>query len=59
VLSATVSAPSGALAEAVATCAFIWRVPEFIDWLPSVNAAAVLVLDDGSVLRGGQWEQAA
>lgn len=57
VQTVTVIAATGAMAEVITKRGFAQRPEEFIQWVPSVGAAALLVLEDGTTLTSENWSK--
>lgn len=57
VQTATVITGTGAMAEALTKRAFMDKPREYLSWLPTVGAAGMLVLADGSTLTSENWEK--
>lgn len=55
----TVIAATGARAEALAKSGFLREGREFLDWLPEVGAAGLLIDVDGAQHRSMNWERYA
>jgi thiamine biosynthesis lipoprotein len=55
VVTATVIAATGARAEVIAKSAFLREPSEFLDWVPSVGAAALLLDDQGTTTSSENW----
>ena len=55
VQTVTVIAGAGWFAEACAKPGFLWPTSGFLHWIPTVNAAALVVLSDGSVQQSTNW----
>lgn len=56
VKAVTVIAGTGTQAEVLTKGAFLQEADEYLDWIPSMNAAALLILTDGSVHQSTNWE---
>lgn len=54
VVSVTVVAVSAAIAEVVAKCGFLRA--DFLDWVPGLGAAALVVHRDGSMSQSDNWK---
>ena len=54
--SATVIAGTGARAEALTKAAFVMPPQEFLEWLPTRNAAGLLIGSDGGIRTTSNWE---
>jgi thiamine biosynthesis lipoprotein len=55
-LSATVIARSGARAEILTKTAFVPPPGGFLDWVPSRNAAGLVITTDGDIRTSSNWE---
>ena len=55
--TATVIAATGARAEAIAKSAFLRDAGEYLAWVPTVGAAALLLRDTGELLESENWRQ--
>ncbi|MSW96875.1 MAG: FAD:protein FMN transferase [Actinobacteria bacterium] len=56
VQTATVIAGTGAHAEALSKSAFVRETPAYLEWLPTQNAAGMVVLADGTQQTSLNWE---
>jgi thiamine biosynthesis lipoprotein len=55
VQTATIIAMSGARAEVLAKSAFLREPDELLEWLPTVGAAGLLILDDAQEMFSANW----
>jgi thiamine biosynthesis lipoprotein len=53
----SVIARSGARAEVMAKSGFLRPIPEFLDWLPRVGGAGMVIDADGAQLESTNWAQ--
>lgn len=59
VQSVTVIAGEGWLAEAAAKPGFVWPLLEYLEWAPTVNTAALVVMADHSIHTTRNWGEYA
>lgn len=55
VVSVTAIAGEGWFAEACTKPGFVWSLTDYLRWIPTVNAAALVVTADGSVHTSANW----
>ena len=55
VQTATVIAATGARAEVLAKSAFLREPADYLNWLPTVGAAALLLCDGGELIESENW----
>ena len=55
VQAVTVIAGTGAQAEVLTKAAFSWKADEYLDWIPTMNAAARLTFTDGRIQESTSW----